>query len=166
MQLAELAAAIAACLLIQAFFAASEIAIVVADESKLRRADQAGSRKSRLLSTLLRRRDRILALTLTGTNLATVVAASVFTTFLHRLGPHTSYVAPFILAPMTLLLGESLPKLITFRRPIRLARIAAGPLRALEIAFWPLLEVESAVSHWLRRLAGVPAEMQSVFITR
>ena len=166
MQLAELAAAIAACLLMQAFFAASEIAIVVADEMKLRRAKLSDTRKSRLLSTMLRRRERILALTLTGTNLATVVAASVFTTFLHQFGPHTSYLAPFILAPTTLLLGESLPKLAAFRRPIRFAHIAAFPLRAMEMIFWPLLEVESAVSRWLRRLAGVPAGMQSVFITR
>jgi putative hemolysin len=166
MQLAELAAAIAGCLLMQAFFAASEIAVVVADEKKLRHDNENESRKSRLLVTLLRRRDRVLALTLTGTNLATVAAASIFTTFLHQLGPHTSYLAPFILAPTTLLLGESLPKLITFRRPIYFARIAAWPLRVMEIVFWPLLEIESAVTRWLRRLAGVPAEMQSVFVTR
>ena len=117
-------------------------------------------------SSLLRRRERVLALTLTGANLATVVAASVLTTFLHQFGPNTSYLAPFILAPLTLLIGESLPKLLTFRHPISFARIAARPLRALEAAFWPLLEAETVISRWLRKTAGVPAGTQSVFITR
>jgi putative hemolysin len=90
----------------------------------------------------------------------------VLTTFLHQFGPDTSYLAPFVLAPLTLLIGESLPKLLTFRHPIGFARSAARPLRVLEAAFWPLLEAETVVSRWLRRLAGVPAEMQSVFITR
>ena len=102
----------------------------------------------------------MLALTLTGANLATVIAASVLTTFLHQFGPNTSYLAPFILAPLTLLIGESLPKLLTFRHPIAFARFAARPLRALEAVFSPVLEAESMVSRALRRLAGVPAGMQ------
>ena len=166
MELGALIAAIAACLLVQAFFAASEIAMVVTDESKLGAANERDKRESPLLLTLLRRRDRVLALTLTGANLATVIAASVLTTFLHQFGPNTSYLAPFILAPLSLLIGESLPKLLTFRHPITFARIAARPLRALEAVFWPVLEAESMVSRWLRRLAGVPAGMQDVFITR
>jgi putative hemolysin len=166
MELGALIAAIAACLLVQAFFAASEIAMVVTDESKLGAANERDKRESQLLLTLLRRRDRVLALTLTGANLATVIAASVLTTFLHQFGRDTSYLAPFILAPLSLLIGESLPKLLTFRRPIAFARIAARPLRALEAVFWPVLEAESMVSRALRRLAGVPAGMQDVFITR
>jgi putative hemolysin len=166
MQLGTLIAAIAACLLVQAFFAASEIAMVVTDEAKLATANERDQRESPLVLTLLRRRERVLALTLTGANLATVIAASVLTTFLHQFGPNTSYLAPFILAPVTLLIGESGPKLLTFRHPISFARIAARPLRVLETVFWPLLEAETVISRWLRRIAGVPAEMQSVFITR
>lgn len=166
MQLSAVIAAIVTCLLVQAFFAASEIAMVVTDETKLRAANERDRRKSPLLLALLRRRERVLALTLTGANLATVIAASVLTTFLHQFGHRTSYLAPFVLAPLTLMIGESLPKLLTFRRPISFARIATRPLRALEGVFWPLLEAETVVSRWLRRLAGVPAGMQSVFITR
>jgi len=166
MELGGLIAALAACVLVQAFFAASEIAMVVTDESKLGTANARDKRETPLLLALLRRRERVLALTLTGANLATVIAASVLTTFLHHFGPNTSYLAPVILAPLTLLIGESLPKLLTFRHPITFARIAAGPLRLLEVAFWPLLEAETIVSRWLRKLAGVPAGMQSVFITR
>lgn len=166
MRLGGLIAAIAACLLVQAFFAASEVAIVVVDEAKLRPADERAERRSQVLRGLLRRRERLLTLTLTGANLATVIAASVLTTFLQQFGPHSSYLAPFILAPLTLLLGESLPKLLSFRRAAGFALSAARPLRVLETAFWPLLEAETVLSQWLRRLAGVPAEAHSVFVTR
>jgi putative hemolysin len=165
MQLGELVAAVLACLLVQSFFAASEIAIVVTNEMKLRSTGERAARADLLLA-LLERRDRILALTLTGANLANVIAASVLTTFLHQFGARSSYLAPFILAPLTLLLGESLPKLLTFRRPIGFAYLAAPALRALEAVFWPLLRAEIVLSRWLRRMAGVPAEAHSVFITR
>ncbi len=162
----EVIAAIALCLLVQAFFAASEIAMVVTDEIKLRTAGERSGRPAAVLLALLQRRERILALTLTGVNLATVIAASVLTSFLHQLHPASAYFAPFILAPLSLLLGESLPKLLAFRRPAGFAHIAARPLRALETAFWPMLEVETVFGRWLRRIAGIPAEAHGVFITR
>lgn len=166
MRLGEVIAAVAACLLVQAFFAASEIAMVVTDEIKERTASERRGRPATVLLALLQRRERILALTLTGVNLATVIAASVLTTFLHQFGATSAYFAPFILAPLSLLLGESLPKLLTFRRPGGFAHFAARPLRALETVFWPLIEAETMFGRWLRRVAGVPAEAHGVFITR
>jgi magnesium and cobalt exporter, CNNM family len=166
MQLGAVIAAVAACLLVQAFFAASEIAIVVTDEIKLRTAGEHDGRPANLLLGLLQRRERILALILTAVNLATVIAASVLTTFMHQFGPRTAYFAPFILAPLSLLLAESLPKLLAFRHPAGFARFAARPLRALEAVFSPLLGAEMLLGRWLRKLAGVPAEAHGVFVTR
>ncbi len=159
-------AAVAACVIVQAFFAASEIALVAADEAKVRAARERGERDAHLLATLLERRDRLLALLLTGSNLATVVAAVALTSFLHELNPKLSYLAAFILVPVTLVLGEALPKLLALQRPLALARFAARPLRFTATLVAPLLAVETALSRWLRRLAGVPAEIQSVFLTR
>jgi CBS domain containing-hemolysin-like protein len=166
MQLGAVVAAVAACLLVQAFFAASEIAIVVTDEIKLRTAGERSGRPANLLLGMLQRRERILALILTAVNLATVIAASLLTTFLHHFGPRTAYLAPFILAPLSLLLAESLPKLLAFRNPAGFARFAARPLRALETIFSPLLGAEMLLGRWLRRIAGVSAETHGVFVTR
>jgi putative hemolysin len=159
-------AAVAACVIVQAFFAASEIALVAADEAKVGAARERGERDAHLLATLLERRDRLLALLLTGSNLATVVAAVALTSFLHDLNPKLSYLAAFILVPVTLVLGEALPKLFALQRPLAFARFAARPLRFMATLVAPLLAVETALSRWLRRLAGVSAEMQSVFLTR
>ncbi|MFI5352189.1 MAG: hemolysin family protein [Candidatus Binatales bacterium] len=160
------AAAVAACVLVQAFFAAGEIALVMADELKLRAGSERGEADSRLLSGLLARRDRLLALVLTSTNLANAIAAAVLTSFLYAISPHVGLLAPLILVPLTLVLGESAPKLLTLKRPLAFARVAARPLKLLATALAPLLAIETALSRSVRRLAGVPAEVQSVFMTR
>jgi CBS domain containing-hemolysin-like protein len=166
MTLALLIAVIAGCLLLQAFFAASEIALVAADELKIRAGRERGDQAARVLSRLLDRRDRIVALILTGTNLATVIAAAALTTFLHRISPAGAYLAPLILAPLVLLLGEATPKMLALRAPLRFAFLAARPLALLAVIFAPLLIAETALSRMLRRIVGVPADADSVFVSR
>jgi len=166
MTLIWLIAALAGCLVVQAFFAASEIALVSADDLKVRAGSEGGHERTRVLGELLANRDRLLALTLTGTNLATIVAAVVLTSFLHRGWPHLVYLAPFILTPITLVLGESIPKLVTLTRPHAFALFAARPLRFLATILAPLLYAETVLSRLLRRLGGGPAGAESVFLTR
>jgi magnesium and cobalt exporter, CNNM family len=166
MNLLELSLAVLACLAVQAFFAASEIALVSADELKVRAESERGEKQARLLGTLLERRDQLLALTLTSNNLATVIAAVLLTSFLHDIRAPLSYWAPFILAPLTLVVGEAIPKLLALRNPLGLARFAARPLRFLAVVLSPVLVVETVLSRALRRLAGVPIEGESVFLSR
>jgi magnesium and cobalt exporter, CNNM family len=166
MTLLGLALALAACLAVQAFFAASEIALVMADELKLRAETERGQADARVLSRLLERRDRLLALVLTSTNLANAVAAAVLTSFLYAISPRVGLLAPLILVPLTLLVGESTPKLLVLRSPLPFARLSARPLTWLAGALAPMLAIETALSAWVRRLAGVPVEVQSVFMTR
>jgi putative hemolysin len=166
MTMAGLIVALAGCLAVQAFFAASEIALVSADDLKVRAGSEGGHERSRMLDELLANRDRLLALTLTGTNLATVVAAVLLTSFLHQIRPHLVYLAPFILTPITLVLGEWIPKLLTLGNPHAFALFATRPLRLLAAMLAPLLGAETVLSRLLRRLAGVPADAGSVFLSR
>jgi putative hemolysin len=166
MTIVWLVVALIGCLMVQAFFAASEIALVSADDLKVRAESEGGHERSRVLDELLSNRDRLLALTLTGTNVATVVAAVVLTSALYKIGPHLVYLAPFILTPITLVLGESIPKLLTLTNPHRFALLGARPLRFLATVLAPLLYLETLLSRLLRRLAGVPADAESVFLSR
>jgi len=166
MELGVLIAVVAACVIFQAFFAASEIALVAADELKVRAERERGIKESRALSGMLERRDRMVALMLTGNNLATVIAAAALTSFLHDLNPRSAYWAPFILAPITLVLGESIPKMLAIRAPHAVARFAARPLNVLATLLAPLLVAETALSRGLRRIAGVSPAEESVFLSR
>ncbi len=166
MTMVGLIVALAGCLVVQAFFAASEIALVSADDLKVRAGSEGGHERSRMLGELLANRDRLLALTLTGTNLATVFAAVLLTSFLHQIRPELVYLAPFILTPITLVLGEWIPKLLTLGNPHAFALFATQPLRFLAAVLAPLLGAETVMSRLLRRLAGVPADAGSVFLSR
>lgn len=166
MFIALLCLSVLVCVIVQAFSAASEIALVTADEAKLKAEAERGGLRGRAIGRLLERRDRLVALTLTTNNLATVTAAVLLTTFLHEIRPSYAYWAPFILAPLTLLFGEAIPKLITIGRTMQFARLAAPPLALLSTLLAPLLAAETALSRLLRRLVGVPAGTKSVFLSR
>jgi len=166
MNIIVLLAAVLICVICQAFFAASEVALVAADDLKVHAERERGDRRAVALGKLLHHRDRVVAMLLTGTNLATVIAAAALTSFLHDLNPRASYLAPFILAPLSLLLGESMPKLAVLRAPLRFARLAAHPLNIIATILTPLLAAETALSRQLRRLAGVPPEAETVFLSR
>ncbi|HTY54933.1 MAG TPA: hemolysin family protein [Candidatus Binataceae bacterium] len=166
MGLVPLLIALAACIAIQAFFSASEIAVISADEIKVRAESVRGAEKARLLAGLLARRDRLLAAILTSTTLATACGSALLTTFLHSFGGGHDFLAPFILAPTTLVLAESIPKLLALRYPLGFARLAARPLNLISIALAPLIAVETLLSRGLRRLVGVSPGAASVFLTR
>ena len=166
MRSVTLIATVAACVACQAFFAAGEIALVVADELKVRAEHERGVAAAKPVARMLERRDRIVALLLTGNNLATVIAAAALTSFLHGISGRWAYLAPFILAPITLLIGEAAPKMLALRAPLSVARCAARPLLILAAILTPLLAAETALSRMLRRVAGVSPEADSVFLSR
>ena len=158
--------ALAACLGCEAFFAASEIALVACDEIKLKAESEQGDRRAKRLGLLLERRDQVLALTLTLANLATIVAATLTTAYLHHLDSRRVFWAPFLLAPLVLLCGEAVPKYLTLRAPLKFAKLGAPVLRPLLTALMPLVWLETSLSRALRRLAGVSPEAGSVFLGR
>ena len=160
------AVAVLACVVLQAFSSASEIALVSADEAKIQAENESGGRLAGVLGKVLQNRDRLLALVLTTNNLATVIAAGLLTSFLHSIRPRYSLWAPFILAPLALIVGEAIPKLFILRHSVEFARIAARPLSILATILSPLLSAETALSSLLRRIVGVPPEVESVFLSR
>jgi putative hemolysin len=166
MTLAVLIIALTVCVATQMFFSASEIAVVSADELKIKAAAHMGQKSAALLDWMLARRDRLLAAILTGTNLATVTAAAVLTVFLHTTMPQREFLAPFILSPLSLFLGESLPKLLTLKRPLAFAIFAVYPLRALTFVLAPLLSVETWLSRATRRLFGIAVDTDEGFVSR
>ena len=56
--------------------------------------------------------------------------------------------------------------MLALRRSVDFARIAARPLSMLATSLRPLLAVETALSRLLRRIVGVPSEVESVFLSR
>ena len=76
------------CLLMEMFFAASELAVISCDRIALRKDAQAGHHAARLLERFLSNKQRFLATTLVGSQFSVVVSTVFMTYALHRYDPH------------------------------------------------------------------------------
>src|SRR5437867_2526442 len=101
----------AVCLIAEAFFSGSEIAVVACDRLKIRRGLEEGRRSARLLNQFLVLPQRLLATTLVGTQIA--IAISTVTITLALLRRNASFAELYTLlglTPVLVILGEIVPK--------------------------------------------------------
>ena len=99
------------CLLVEAFFAGSEIAVVRA--GCLRHLAAKGSHGAQLALQMLQRPEHLLTTTLVGINIAIVTNVSLSTAFvIELLGQEMSWVAILVSAPLIWVFGEIVPKTI------------------------------------------------------
>ena len=99
------------CLLLSAFFSATEMAFLSTDRVKLRdEAERGDPRAGRLLRLYDEPREFLTTL-LIGNNLVNITAAVLLTAFLEsRLGIHNEWVVTSLLAPILIIFGEIVPK--------------------------------------------------------
>src|SRR5262249_18383217 len=112
----------AVCLVCEAFFSGSEIAVVAADRLKIRRGVDAGRRSARLLQRFLATPQRLLATTLMGTQTAVVTSTIVVTLALSDRHPQLAELYTLAaLTPTLVILGEIMPKSLAHQHADRLA---------------------------------------------
>jgi magnesium and cobalt exporter, CNNM family len=147
MSTAAILYSIAALLLAEAFFALSEVTLISASRERLRARADAGSRASAKAIDLLARPERILATTLTATNLCLVGSSfAANETAARLLGPERSAWAIVALAPVILLFGELLPKMLARRHADALAPVVAYPVRAAMTLLSPIVSAAGGLS--------------------
>lgn len=152
----------ATCVLLQGFFSGSEIALVSADRLKLRGDAGQGSSGAKAALSLLDRPAWLLGTCLVGTNLCLITAGTLGATMVSQhLGLSEVFAALFA-APLTLTLGEMVPKALYQHHADRLAPLAAIPLRALARVLAPLLWVIERFS----RLLGGSEESETAPVSR
>ena len=154
------------CLLLEAFFSGSEIAIVATDRLKIRAGVDEGKKSARLLSQFLATPQKLLATTLTGTQIAVVTSTVTITLALSSRVPDglaEIYTLAF-LTPVLVLLGEIVPKSLAQQHADRLAPRLIFPLYVASIVLAPATFVMTRFTSWVsRRLGG---ETPHKFVTR
>lgn len=149
----DIVALVALCLLLEGVFTGSEMILVSADRHRLHERSRRGERGARLALFLLERPDRVLATTLTATNIFVVLSTVIVTSrLLPRFGPWAEWVAVGVVTPLVIVLGEVVPK--SFARP-RADRLVGGAARLVRVAQAALYPLVAAVS-WLARLLSSP----------
>lgn len=148
-------ALLALCVLLEAFFSGSELALVSVDKVSVRARRDEGSRTAALLARFLDEPERILTTTLVGTNLCVVSASTLVALLLERFAHRTEeWLTVLVLAPLVLVFGEVVPKSLARRHSDRLAPIVIHPIWAMSLALFPLTAAVRAMSFAVFRLLG------------
>jgi len=150
-----LALAMAFFLGLRAFYAGSETALVSANRAHMRREAATGRRSARIVKELMDWPEGMLAMTLVGTNLMSVIVSQVglgLTSHIIDSEQAATLAATLLTTTLVLIFGEILPKTIFRARANELALRFAYPLWFSRVVF-------AIPVHMLTRLTGVLAEM-------
>jgi len=160
--------AVAACLLLEAFFSGSETAIISADKAQLRAAARHGDQRAAVAEDLLERSETLLSTTLVGTNLAVVTSTSLATLLVGHYvsGDWESAVTTLIMAPLILIVGEIVPKSVA-RASADTITLRVAPLLALaQRAMRPLVAFVGWIASWALSIVGSRDTGDSPYVSR
>ncbi len=167
-------------ILVNAFFAMSEIAIISLNDAKLRRMAQSGNKKAKILANMVGQPSKFLAtiqvgVTLSGL-LASAVAADTFAEYIVLAFGGTSInpglirgislvVITIILSFFTLVFGELVPKRLAMNSSEKISFAIARPLQIIYTFEKPFVAFLSWSTNLVLKLFGVSAEQESEEVT-
>jgi putative hemolysin len=156
---------------INAFFAASEIAIISVNAQKIRKQAEEGDKKAQLLQNLVSEPSRFLATIQVGVTLAgllaSAVAAESFSDNLSRwfrsfglaldetvITLIAVIVITLVLSYFQLVLGELVPKRLAMQKPEQISRFAVAPICLLAKVAAPFVKFLSISTNLVIKLFG------------
>ena len=148
--------AIAALLVMSAFFSGSETALTAASRAKLKSQADKGSVGARAAMRVTEDRERMIGALLLGNNIANILSAALATALLTRLfGDSGVALATGAMTALVLIFGEVLPKTLAITFPEAVATRVAPIVRMLVLVFSPVVAVVRLLVRGLLRLMGV-----------
>ena len=171
-----------ALILLNAFFAASEIALISLNDNKIRVMAEAGDKKAKLLHSLLSEPSRFLATIQIGITLAGFMASAFaaesfadrLTGFLHSVGvpiperllaTFSLILITLILSYFTLVMGELVPKRLAMQKAEEISMMAATPLNFLLRVAFPFVKLLTFSTNLVVRLFGVDPDADDGHVT-
>ncbi len=161
-------AAILLCLLISAFFSASETALTASSRAAMMRLERQGRRGAGIVNRLLATRERLLGAILLGNNLTNIAASTLATgLFLVLFGNFGEIYATLVMTVLIFVLCEVLPKTAAFNMPDRMALAVARPIDRIVRTFLPFLKIVEWLVRLILRGLGMPVgKLQSILSPR
>ncbi|MHB8177389.1 MAG: hemolysin family protein [Vulcanimicrobiaceae bacterium] len=157
--------ALLALLVVAAFFAASEGALISISRLRARTLVERGQRGSRDVQKLVDDRHFFLMAILTGNTIALLAADSLATDLFIRLGyPHAAVLSTVAMTVALLLFGEIIPKTIAVSDAERWALRLGPPMRLVAFLLLPLVRFELAFTEFVLRPFGIKHAAQ-LFVT-
>lgn len=155
----------AICLVLEAFFSSSEIAVVSADRAHIRKLAESGNLGARYVEHFYSQPHRLLSTTLLGTQLSVVTSTVVITLWLYRYDrAHVELYLMLVLTPIIVTFGEIVPKAIVRQHANRLAPSMALFLFGATQILRPFVSLLSALAAWTQQRLGI--ELHQPLVTR
>jgi len=156
------------CLMIQAFFTASEMSLVSSNRLRIRHLADSGNRKAKLIQELLEIPERFLSTTMVGVNVVLVLASTMASYLMSsekllNLGRWGPLAATVIMLPLILIFGEIVPKTLVRPRATQVSMMLGYPLRFAYYLLYPLVQVVSWLSARLVGLLRIKSGDQRMF---
>jgi putative hemolysin len=142
-----------ACLLWEGFFSGAELALISADQVRLRHhAKKVGGTRGRLILKFLDDPGQLISTSLVGTNICVVLSVVVTTLTLLPLYPdHAELLSLGVMTPLILVFGEIVPKSLFQHFANRLAPTLIWVLSGFRLLFFPFVILGTALSTVLIR---------------
>src|ERR1700688_972406 len=147
---------VVACLLVSAFFAASETALTGASRASMLRLSKQGNREAAVVSSLFGMRERLIGALLLGSHIANIgasaLATGIFTAWFGEVGV---LYATGVMTVLVVIFAEVLPKTIAINAPDRVSLLVARPMKLMVYLLGPLLTLIEAVVRVLMTALGI-----------
>ena len=154
--LSSLVLAVLICLVLSAFYSGSETALVSVNKIRINQLVESNDAKAKIVHRLVESPDKMLALTLVGTNLANVLISQFGDRLTARVLPNAENLRELIaiigVTSILLIFGEILPKTIFRVKADNLALRYAYPLRISEYVLAPLIFIVQAFTKLIIRI--------------
>lgn len=140
------------CLMLSAFFSASEMAYSSANHLRLESAAEGGSKKAKVACGILQRFDDALGAILIGNNLVNIAASSLTSVIMVLLSRQEyTAVATAVTTVLVIVLCETAPKIIAKKNANRISVAFAYVIKALMTVLYPLVWLVVGAAHLITR---------------
>ena len=146
-------------LILSAFFAASETALMRLNRYRLRHKAKNGNKAAQIIEKLLKRPDKLIGLILLGNNLVNFTAVAIVTLIALKIGGEAAVAfATLLLTVVVLIFAEAAPKTLAALYPEKVAFPAAYIYMPLLFIMRPFVWLISITSNGILWLLGIREE--------
>jgi len=154
-------------IILQGFFAASEISFISSPTIKLRHRQDKGDKKAKKVYSFISSPERFLVTTLIGTNISMVLSSSLLTFFLINLGVRSSNLwITFIFTPLVVIFAELIPKNIGRFFKEEFSCKVVDLISFFEKLFLPVVKSIELINKFLVKVFLKKARHRSFFVTK
>jgi CBS domain containing-hemolysin-like protein len=154
------------CLMGAGFFDGMETGLISLNRMRVRHLAESGDRAARILQNFLQQPDRLLGVTLVGTNICTVIASVISANWAAQLNPLLQTLTAFATTLIILIFSTYLPKAWFQSFPLERCRPFANPLRWSSLVLRPLINTMNWITNWITPSAIAPKATRALVATK